>query len=321
LDLFETAVLEGKELGLGCVKLTGGEPLLHPQILDILEVIRREELALIVETNGMLCSEDIAQRIGQCKNPFVSVSLDGACAHTHEWVRGVPGSFERAVHAIESIAEAGVVGQIVMSVMRRNAGEVTRLVALAEEVGARSVKLNIIQPTARGEHFHSDAEMLSVEELLALGRHIESDVAPGASIDIHFDYPVAFRPLGRIVNGGEARRCGILGILGVLATGDYALCGIGSQIPELVFGRVGRDPLAKVWREDEVLQTLRAGLPKQFEGICGECLLNAFCLGSCVAQNYYRQQRLFAPFWFCEQADRQGLFPATRRRPPTHGSH
>jgi hypothetical protein len=40
--------------------------------------------------------------------------------------------------------------------------------------------------------------------------------------------------------------------------------------------------------------------------------MKARCLGSCVAQNYYRSHDLFAPFWFCELAEAEGLFPASR---------
>jgi hypothetical protein len=36
------------------------------------------------------------------------------------------------------------------------------------------------------------------------------------------------------------------------------------------------------------------------------------CLGSCVAQNYYRSGNLTAPYWFCQQAYEMGLFPASR---------
>ena len=40
--------------------------------------------------------------------------------------------------------------------------------------------------------------------------------------------------------------------------------------------------------------------------------MRAHCYGSCVAQNYYRAQTLWAPFWFCEQAEQAGVFPASR---------
>jgi hypothetical protein len=36
------------------------------------------------------------------------------------------------------------------------------------------------------------------------------------------------------------------------------------------------------------------------------------CKGSCVAQNYYSKGSLWAPYWFCEQAEEAGLFPTSR---------
>ncbi len=52
VELFENAIREAKVLGLQRVKLTGGEPLLHPQIRMLLEIVQREELGLVMETNG-----------------------------------------------------------------------------------------------------------------------------------------------------------------------------------------------------------------------------------------------------------------------------
>jgi hypothetical protein len=40
-------------------------------------------------------------------------------------------------------------------------------------------------------------------------------------------------------------------------------------------------------------------------------------LGSCIAQNYYRGKSIWAPYWYCEQARNQGLFPETRITPVT----
>ena len=61
----------------------------------------------------------------------------------------------------------------------------------------------------------------------------------------------------------------------------------------------------------------REGLPEKLEGICGECLMKAKCVGSCIAQNYYSSKNLWAPYWYCEQARKRGLFPETRVTPQT----
>ena len=141
---------------------------------------------------------------------------------------------------------------------------------------------------------------------------MERELAPKTDLRLFFDYPQAFRSLSRIAGGDGCAVCGIFGILGVTAGGHYALCGIGEQVPDLVFGVVGKDPLEEVWRDHPVLKSMRDGLPARLEGVCSRCLMKNRCLGSCVAQNYYSEGRLWAPYWFCRQAEEEGLFPASR---------
>ncbi|MGD9036936.1 MAG: SynChlorMet cassette radical SAM/SPASM protein ScmF [Syntrophobacterales bacterium] len=314
LDLFKSIIEQAKPLGLTSVKLTGGEPLLHPEIKEILEYIRNEDLRLIVETNGVLCTAELAEKLAACKDPFVSVSLDGAEAGTHEWVRGVEGCFGEAIEGLKNLATAGLRPQVIMAIMRRNIEQMEQVVRLAERLGANSVKFNIVQPTARGEKMHESGETLSIEELVKLGQWVEDGLSASTNLMIYYDHPLAFRPLGKMFseNGDGCGVCGILGILGVLSNGSYALCGIGENILDFVFGQAATDPLKNIWNNAPVLLELRQGLPQRLEGICSDCLMRGICLGSCVAQNYYRSRSIWSPYWFCQEAYKQDLFPETR---------
>lgn len=314
VDQFEQVIREAKPLGLRTVKLTGGEPLLHPQISQLIDIVQREELGLTIETNGLLLTKELAEQIARSPRRFISVSLDGADAETHEWVRGVSGSFDASCQAVRVLADAGLRPQVIFSVMEHNARQAEAMVRLAEELGAASLKYNIVQPTARGEKLHEMHETLDVAALIALGRRVEMELAPASPVKLYYDYPMAFRPLSRMFHGVGNGACGIRGILGVLANSAYALCGIGMNVPELVFGRIGADPLEKVWNEHPVLLSLYEGLPDKLEGICSRCLMKSRCLGSCIAQNYFRSGSLWAAFWFCEEAEQAGLFPTSRIR-------
>jgi SynChlorMet cassette radical SAM/SPASM protein ScmF len=99
LQIFRSIIEQAKPLRLRGVKLTGGEPLLHPQIKEILELIRAEGLRLFAETNGLLCTPELCRKMADCKDAFVSVSLDGPEPESHEWIRGVPGCFENTLQA------------------------------------------------------------------------------------------------------------------------------------------------------------------------------------------------------------------------------
>jgi len=322
VDLFRSIIGQAKPLGLSAVKLTGGEPLLHPGIESVLEIVREENLQLTMETNGTLCNPGLARAMASCREPFVAVSLDGADAETHEWVRGVPRCFDAAVAGIRHLAEAGIRPQVIMTVMRCNVAQLEKVVRLAEVLGAGSVKFNIVQPTSRGLKMHRSGETLSVEELVELGERVENELSAGTRLHLFFSHPIAFRPLGRMF-GRDSTGCGVCGIhriLGVLADGSYSLCGIGTTVPELVFGHAGLDPLSGVWRENAVLKDIREGLPGRLHGICGDCVMRDICLGSCIAQNYVSSRELWAPFWYCEEAQRAGLFPSSRRKAAFEGT-
>ena len=69
-ELFTAILDQAEPLGTKGVKLTGGEPLLHPQIDELLDIIRQRRLRLTVETNGTLCTSNLAERIAACERAF-----------------------------------------------------------------------------------------------------------------------------------------------------------------------------------------------------------------------------------------------------------
>lgn len=313
VSAFEKVIEEAKPLGLKSVKITGGEPLLNTNILDMLNIVSRERLGLVLETNATLCRPEHATAIkSACQKPFVTVSLDGADATTHDYIRGVPGSYDSALRGIAHLVNEGIKPQIIFTVMRHNQHQVDLMPRLAEALGAGSLKFNVVQPSQRGQKLHQNHETLSIEELVALGRRVETSISSLANITTFFDHPVAFRSMRKIASAKSPNVCGIKRIIGVLATGDYAICGIGASVRELTFGRVGVDRLADIWHGHPVLVALRNDLPSRLTGVCSECLMKKMCLGHCVAQNYYRSHDLFSPFWFCEHAKSAGLFPDSR---------
>ena len=210
--LFKTAISEALPLGLNGVKLSGGEPLLHPDILPMIEVLRQEELDLVMETNGILCSPKIAKAIAKLNNPFISVSLDGADAETHDAIRGVSGAFIKSTEAIQNLADSGMQPQVIMALMHDNVDQYEAVIELAEKLGAGSVKFNIIQPTGRGRAIHGNANKLEIEDLLVIGRKIENELMPQTELNLYFSYPTAFQSLGYIGSGDGCAVCDIFSI-------------------------------------------------------------------------------------------------------------
>lgn len=310
IDLFKKAISEAIPLGLKGVKLTGGEPLLHPEITSLFSIIRDNDLALSMETNGYLCSMGIAEEIAKSKNRFVSVSIDGPNSVIHDKVRGVEGSFKRAENAVKNLVKTGTPTQIIMSLMPVNKNYIEHMVSFSKNLGANSLKINIVQPVARGKMFENEKK-LKIKEIIELGKYVESILAIETDYKIDFDYPLAFHPLSSLAKNG-CGTCAIFNIVGVISSGEYALCGIGNHVQELVFGKIETDSLKDIWLNNTVINDIREGIPGRLEGICSRCIMKQRCLGTCIALNYFREKRLWSPFWFCDQAYKEGLFPETR---------
>lgn len=317
VDVFRSIIEQARPLGLKAVKLTGGEPFLHPDIIEMIRLVKEHSLSVSIESNGVLCIPELAEEIAALGKISISVSLDGPDAETHEWVRGIEGSFAAACAGVKNLVRVGIKPQIIATVMRKNRDKLGSLVRLAESFGAGSVKFNIVQPTGRGEKLDEAGSPLTVKEILDIYEWVDRTLSPSVEIKIFFDVPIAFRKMSRMFgkSGDGCSTCGIIRIMGVLANGTYALCGIGNHIPELIFGNAASDRLADTWANNEKLIELREGIPKRFEGICGRCHMNKACGASCIAQNYYRSKSLWKSFWFCEEAYNLGLFPPARIKP------
>ncbi len=315
--LFKLAVEEGLPLGLSGVKLTGGEPLLHPDFTRIVDLVYENELNMTMETNGVLMNDSLARFLKEKSPlPFISVSLDGASASTHDPFRGVEGSFDKAVQGIHSLVAVGIRPQVIMSLHEGNVDDIEPLVVMAEKLGAGSVKFNLIQPSGRGEMMKERNQTLGIKQLIELGKWVETDLQKQTKLVLHYSWPMAFYGIRRLLRKGSWGTCGIHNILGILPMGQLAMCGIGIEIPELSYGRLDEDRIKDIWCTNPMLISLRQDVPKNLEGVCAGCLLKKQCLGSCIAENFHQSRRLTSAYWFCHQANEIMLFPTTRIQTP-----
>lgn len=312
IDYIEKAVREGKMLGLRSVKLTGGEPLMHPEFRRLVDVIRKAGLAMQIETNGTLMDSDLARFLRESGNAkFVSVSMDGADRATHEGLRGVDGSYEQAIRGIRCLAENGFRPQMICTLSRENAHQLDEIMELGQNLGCGSVKFNVVQQIGRGRRFACE-KGLAPAELIELYRSFEKRRRKGRSIPVHFDMPFAFQPIGRLLKD-PISRCTVKNILSLLAGGELSLCGIGITVERMVYGHIGGDSLRDVWCHSPGLAALRELVPYKMEGICAECIHRLTCLGFCVAHNFHRTGCLNGPYQLCDEAEASGLFPPSRK--------
>jgi len=102
-------VAEAIDLGIVEAVVTGGEPLLRRNLtLELIGRLASERVGIAFNTNGWFVDDQVVARLRGLPGLTVHLSLDGAAPHLHDASRGVPGSWRRAVEAIDRLLTAGV---------------------------------------------------------------------------------------------------------------------------------------------------------------------------------------------------------------------
>ncbi|MCX7044589.1 MAG: radical SAM protein, partial [Candidatus Sumerlaeota bacterium] len=142
--------------------LSGGEPLMRPDIFDLAGEAARAGLPVALATNGTLVSDEAADRIRACGIRRVAISFDGALASTHDSFRRQEGSFAAALAALRRLRARGVPTQINTTVTRHNVEELGALYQMALREGADALHLFMLVPVGCGVQIAED-QMLSAE--------------------------------------------------------------------------------------------------------------------------------------------------------------
>ncbi len=307
-----SVIAEAMPLGLGSVKLSGGEPLLHPDWQSLVATIAGHGLEVVLETNGTLIDTKTANFLKGIKSVFVSISLDAADREIHDRLRGVPGAFDRTMHGIDCLAKEGLGVQVIMTLQKQNCNQIPALLELAYRFKVGSVKINPLVPCGRGEAIFAKGDNLTVDELVCQYADTRLKAAAYPDLRVFFDLPPAFRSVEDLTGGG-LHECRILNILGILANGDISICGIGQGHPTLRMGNIFRDSIADVWQSDPLLARLRESLPNRLKLPCSNCIFQFQCMGGCRALAFACDNDLLAPFFLCREMHTAGWFPPSRQ--------
>lgn len=117
------------------VSIAGGEVFMHRDIFNLIEMIDDFGFNLHLISNGYLINDSVAQKIAASNLKCIGISLDGLNSQTHDYLRGRPDSFARAMNAIKCLRGANSKLQIGIKtiIMEKNKDEIIPLVQWVQE--------------------------------------------------------------------------------------------------------------------------------------------------------------------------------------------
>lgn len=144
-ERFKEIIAELAGLGTKKIHISGGEPMLRPQIPDMVELASSLGMRVTMTTNGTLINKEKAKRLAEAGLRGVNISMDSPIRKMHEKIRGVAGSFKAASKAVELFRRYKRKGKLTIRintvVSRTNYEALAALPDLAYELGADGINL------------------------------------------------------------------------------------------------------------------------------------------------------------------------------------
>jgi len=269
--------------------LTGGEPLLRPDIFEIASYGTNKGLRMVMATNGTLVTPAVAQKMIQSGIKRVSISIDGKDAHSHDAFRQQKGAFAGAMTGIAALKNAGMEFQINTTITSANLEQIKDILDLTKSLGAAAHHIFLLVPTGRGKELAGQTitaadyeEKLNWfhQESLSCEIQLKATCAPHYFRIRHQNKSVESRkkPSGHFHE--MTRGClGGITFCFISHVGQVQPCGY----LELDCGNMKKKSFSAIWEKSEVFRNLRDY--SKYGGKCGRCEFIKVC-GGCRARAY-----------------------------------
>jgi radical SAM protein with 4Fe4S-binding SPASM domain len=262
---------------------TGGEPLVRPDLFELLAYSQALGFTNTMATNATLIDDAVARRLRRYGVVIAAVSLDGFDAATHDFVRGQPGVFEATLQGMRALRRAGILLHINITAMDYNMDQMEPLMALVDELGAGILLMYQLVPVGRGRGIGEAALDLSANERLirfiAQAQRTTRAVIEPVAGPQYWPYLLQRAGIQRgpllglaetVFHGCSAGR----GFVYVKPNGEVWPC----PFIEVSCGNVRQTPFQTIWATAPILKDLRER-ESCLQGRCGECVYRRLCGG------------------------------------------
>jgi AdoMet-dependent heme synthase len=275
--------------------LTGGEPLLRRDILEIVRRAAQRGLWVVVGTNGVRITDNVARRLAEAGARGLSLSLDALDPDRHDRFRKVRGAWRNTVEGAEILNRTGLPFIVQTTAGSHNLGELETIAEFAHDrLAAKVWNLYFLVPTGRGQ-FVSDITPAQYDEVLSSLYQIQRKYARRMLVNAkcapHYiktvlergDDPIAAdggepSPI-RVYSGGAGGCPAGTHYMGIRPNGDVTPC---PYLPVFA-GSLRSASLTDLWTSSELFAGIRQRTA--LGGRCGACEMNSHC-GGCRARAY-----------------------------------
>ena len=295
-----TMIEQIAKAGFQIMIFSGGEPLMRPDIFDLVAHAKAQGLRPVFGTNGMRITERVAKKLKECGTGAMGISLDSLDPAKHDWFRGVKGAYDLTMKGIENCKKYGLPFQLHTTVVDWNKDEICAITDFAQEIGAIAHQIFFLIPVGRGVYIQDTSlEVIQNEELLRAIMAKQKEV----SIDVKPTCAPQFMRIAEQMGLDTRYTRGCLAGLTYCVIGSEGIVRPCAYMTEEA-GDVRKTPFDEIWRDSEVFKTLRT---QNYGGACGTCSFNDVCGGCRARAAYYHDGDILAQDDYCAHAQNLAL--------------
>jgi MoaA/NifB/PqqE/SkfB family radical SAM enzyme len=150
LEEIKSTWAQAKDMGAFCANLLGGEPLLHPQFLDIVEALEPKKHLITFATNCIALNEDIVKELKKLGIFLINISLNSLDPALNDKLRGYKGHYDHVMNAVELCKKYSIDISFPVATSKPHLKETYEIVEYAKQIGA-SVVVNLMCAMGRTE--------------------------------------------------------------------------------------------------------------------------------------------------------------------------
>jgi len=326
LNLHEAmhAIDEMVNLGTEALIFSGGEPLLRKDfVLALAEYCVDSGIIPAMLSNGVLLSRKVAWELKDAGIMAVGIPIDSVVPESHDKLRNVPGTFEKALKAIRACKEADLEVVITTMAMKDTFDEMPKRIEYLAKLGIEQVAVYDLVPVGRGKDIMDQAmsqtqrvKLIKYLQQMQEERDMVFTMSGGlpmypeivSEMHKHSDSKPRDLLLKQFwIHTPVGCHAGIV-YFSLRPNGDIYPC---TFLPIKV-GNIREQSLASIWRNSKVLNELRE---RKLKGKCGECSISGTC-GGCRGRAYACSGDYMEtdPVCLQELMQQEGILPAAVER-------
>ncbi len=257
------------------VSFTGGEPLLRPELPELVRHAKGLEMWTNLITNGTLASAETVKKLKDAGLDSAQVSVEAGTAELHDAIAAQPGAFARSVKGVENFLKAGIRVHTNTTISALNKDRLEGILDLVRSLGLSKFSMNLLMPVgSAGKNF--EETFVSYTEAGGIIERVK-ELADARGLEFMWYSPTPlciFNPIARGLGNKGCAACD--GLLSVAPDGDILPC---SSYPK---------PMGNILKEKGRFKELWSGpgfrwfRDKAFaHKKCRDCRHLAACNGGC----------------------------------------